>query len=172
MKNGVVLEIFYVYAVTHKRFVCYHRYTVLLSIEQYRSLYSFYIQPRRTYLPQCFTPLSYISSMDLSMYRAMYIIHNYTILYIALWWRPATERRPTCKLPTFKFLNFPYSLRTYSLPAPQGCQSAQTLHYITLHYITIQCITLHYITLHYITLHYVLLKVGLESLMGFMALVA
>ena len=63
---------------------------------------------------------------------------------LAVWWRPARERRPTCKFPTFIFLNFPYSLRTYSLPAPQGCQSAQTLHYITLHYIT-----LHYITLHY-----------------------
>ena len=63
---------------------------------------------------------------------------------LALWWCPAPERRPTCKFPTFKFLNFPYSLRTYLLPAPQGCQSAQTLHYITLHYIT-----LHYITLHY-----------------------
>ena len=54
---------------------------------------------------------------------------------LAVWWRPARERRPTCKFPTFIFLNFPYSLRTYSLPAPQGCQSAQTLHYITLHYI-------------------------------------
>ena len=73
---------------------------------------------------------------------------------LALWWRPAPKQRPTCKFPTFKRLILPYSLRSYSLPAPQRCQSAQTLHYITLHYITLHYITLHYITLYYITLHY------------------
>ena len=71
---------------------------------------------------------------------------------LALWWRPAKERRPTCKFFTFLFLNFPYSVKTYSLPAPQGCQNTQTLPHITLHYITLHYITLHYITLHYITL--------------------
>ena len=67
---------------------------------------------------------------------------------LALWWRPALERRPTCKFPTFKFLNFPYTFRTYYLPAPQSCQSAQTLHYITLHYIILLYITMVYCNLH------------------------
>ena len=63
--------------------------------------------------------------------------------YISSLVAPCKGTKAYLQIPYFIFLNFPYSLRTYSLPAPQGCQSAQTLYYIALH------ITLYYITLPY-----------------------
>ena len=76
--------------------------------------------------------------------------------YIRTLVAPCNGTKAYLQIPYFKVLNFPYSLRTYSLPASglPECPNI-TLHYITLHYITLHYITLHYITLHYITLHYI-----------------
>ena len=60
-----------------------------------------------------------------------------------------------CKDPISVSWNFLWSfMPSLRLPAPQGCYSAQTLHYIIIHYITLHYITLHYIILLYITMVY------------------
>ena len=82
--------------------------------------------------------LQHLLSVQMS-YRKHVVLLDFIL---ALWWHPAKERRPTCKFPTFKLLNFPYSLRTYSCLHLRAARVPK--HYIILHYIT-----LHYITLHY-----------------------